>query len=466
MNAHSRKGKHMRLSAVFRRRRWTAVAATVVLAGALTACGSDAPSGSSTPSGSPPRAEGPVKGKLTYWFAPTAPSERVWWERFAKRFERRHPGTEIDLSAYSTEDYFTKVLAAFSAGDEPDVFHTDTGEYLDKYVRTGKIAALDDLVETRGYAPASLKPLRGDGGHLYGVPDYWYVLALWNNVDLFAEHDMRPPRTWEQLVTACRDLRAAGVTPIAFGDGGQDQWTAGHWVDTLIYQYGGATAVPAATYGRDGASWSDEPFVDAASRFAELVDAGCFPDGFTGMNYTQATSLFLRGRAAMTFTGAWFAPQIASEGGDFDVTVTPLPDAPGAAHSTATAEGIVGGVSALAATTKATDSKPALVAAFLDEFAAEADDYANATEQLSVAADPRPRAGGLQASLTELLKSVGELGPVTDISVPGSLRDPYHQQVQALSAGDLSPHEFADGMAELVERERPNFPQTTTDAAG
>ncbi|MDW5594086.1 extracellular solute-binding protein [Conexibacter stalactiti] len=450
----------MEISAVSRGRRAVLAVALSGLVAAFGACGDD---GSSSTSGTAGRtatvADGEkVTGKLTYWFAPTAPAERAWWERFVERFERRHPGAEVDLTTYSTEEYFTKVLAAFTSGDEPDLFHTDTGEYLDKFVRTGKIAALNDLVDRGDYAPASLEPLTAPDGALYGVPDYWYVLAMWDNVDLLAEHGLRPPRTWDELLGVCSVLGAAGVVPIAFGDGGQDQWTAGHWVDTLIYQYGGAKAVADATYGTGGASWSDEPIVEGASRFAELVDADCFPKGFTGMNYTQASALFLRGRAGLTFTGTWFAPQIASEAGDFAVEVTPMPDGPGATRSTASAEGIVGGVSALAATTKATAANPALVAAFLNEFGAEADAYANATDQLSVAADPQPKGGGLQARLTRLLTSVGELGPVTDITVPGMLRDPYLQQVQALSAGDLSPQQFGDAMAEIVERERPNFP--------
>jgi hypothetical protein len=48
---------------------------------------------------------------------------------------------------------------------------------------------------------------------------------------------------------------------------------------------------------------------------------------------------------------------------------------------------------------------------------------------------------------------------VTDVTVPAQMNDDYYQHVQALSAGELTPEEFGDRMAEAADRERPNFPE-------
>jgi raffinose/stachyose/melibiose transport system substrate-binding protein len=449
----------MKRSRIASRRALVAALAALSIA-LLAACGSDSSSDGAKPTAQ--SAKGAVKGTLTFWLAPTESSVGKWWDGFVKRFEAKHPGAKVEVTQYSTEEYFSKTLAAFSAGDEPDVFETDTGEYLNKYVRTGKIAELNDVVDFDYYNPASLGPVTLTGKKIYGIPDYWYVLSMWDNPALLAKSGVAEPKTWSDLLASCHKLSAAGEVPIAFGDGGQDQWTAGHWFSTLLYQYGGPTAAVDATYGKNGASWSDQPFIQAATALEALVDAKCFPNGFTGINYAQMSSLFLREKAPMIYTGAWFGGQITAGNKGLKAGVFPPADAPGAVNSTESLDGLVGGVSAIAASSRAAQRNPALVAAFLNDFGAAADQYANENNQLSVAVTPHPKGGSVQAQLTDLLTSVKQLAPVTDTNIPASLVDDYYQNLQALTAGDLTPQQFGQKMVEAVAKEKPNFPKQGT----
>lgn len=448
-----------------RRARLVLAGALVVAATALTGClGEDGGDG-----GQPSRATkptGPVEGTLTFWTAEGTVVE--WWKDFVADFERKYPKAEVKFTQYSTEEYWTKVQAAFSAGDEPDIFEVSgPGEELQKYVRVNKVGNLDGLLDTARFNRASIDAYTSADGELWGVPRTSFILHMWHNRRLLADNRIDVPETWEQLLDACRALSSKGVTPIAFGNGGQDQWTATHWFDTLLYQYGGARAAVDATYGLDGASWSDPAFVEAATRLKELIDADCFPRGLAGINYSQMTSLFLRGDAAMIFTGTWFAADVEASKDKLDVGVFPLPDGPDASHSTAELDGIVGGIGGMAASRRAVEEKAALVAALLNEFGKAVDDHANETGgQLSVAADPNPNAGGLQTAFTELFESVGEVAPVTDTVVPPLVNDDYYQNAQALTTGRLSPQAFADTMAEAVERERPNLPDVDEATAG
>ncbi|MDW5594094.1 extracellular solute-binding protein [Conexibacter stalactiti] len=444
-------------------RRLLTAASIVLVALLLAGCGSDgegsgAATGQTSASTTTQTSE-PVEGTLTFWSSLTATSERAWWNRLIKRFERRYPGARVEFTTYSTEEYFTKLLAAFSSGDEPGVFVADAGEELDKFVRTGKVAPLNDMVDLSHFKPAAVKPLTGPGGEIHGIPLAWYILLLWENEDVLAEHGVASPRTWDELLTACGTLSSEGVTPIALGDGGQDQWTAAHLLGTLLYQYGGAGIAANATHGTDGASWTDPAFVDAAARLRQLIDADCFPKGFTGMNYAQMSAQFLQQKAAMIFTGAWLTSEYESSGERFAIGTAPLPDGPDAVNSTEALDGIVGGVFGLAATTKAVDDNPALVKAFLDEAGAAVDDFANANARLSVAVEPNPTGGPLQAQLTRMLNTVGELAAVPDVTLPAAVLDDYYQNVQALTAGELSPEEFAQAMEDASETERPNLPK-------
>lgn len=399
-----------------------------------------------------------VKGTLEFWDAGTAPAVAEWWKSFIADFEKKYPGTKVNMTTFATEDFRAKYLSAFSAGDEPDVYETDTGALLDRFVRVGKIADIAELIDFDGYNQASLAPVtKGDA--IYGAPDYWFVMSMWNNKDLFAEHGVAVPTTWDELLGACKTFSDAGVTPIAFGNGGGDQWTGVQWYDALLYQYIGSKVGVDATLGTDGASFTDPEFVKTAERFRELIDAKCFAKGFTGVTYQQMSTQFISGKAAMNFTGSWFAGEVAAGEPNFEVGTFPLPDVPDAKYSTAALDGVMGGVSVIAASQKGASKNPALVRAFLQEFADRVDEYANAGDQLSVSAAPKPDGGPLQEQLTATLNDVGELVTFTGLVTDESMIDDWDSNTQALTQGSMSPEDFAKAMAAAAEKERPNFPK-------
>jgi len=399
-----------------------------------------------------------IEGTLSFWYVPTDPSVGEWWEGFAADFEAEHPGVTIDITRNSVDNYQAKTLAAFSSGDQPDTIAMDTGEYLQKFVRAGYIADISKLADFSYYNPAAVKVLTSPSGQVWGVPEYTFVISLWRNTGLFKKYGVAVPKDWDELLAACDTFNKAGVTPIAFGDGGEDQWTAGHWFSALLYQYAGAGADVAATYGEGGASWEDPEFIEAATRLRELADAGCFPDGFSGLNYSQMSALFQRNEAAMIFTGTWFGAEVAGAEG-VTVDVVPAPDGTDAAHSTFEGEGVLAGVSAIVASEEAAEQKPALVKAFLDAFGAATNEYAAENNLLSVSKDPEAGGGSVEADQTQLLQSAKDLVTVTDVALPAQVIDDYYENLQALLAGDQSPEEFGKSMEAAVERERSTLPK-------
>ena len=435
-------------------RRAVVTIASALVMGVLAACGGgDKEATTAGGSGDD------VKGTLTFWQTPTEETVGPWWDDFIADFEAEHPGVKVEYTKMTTDEQLTKPAAAFTVGDEPDVLEMTAGELLDQYVRAGRVAPLNDLVDFEPLNPASLDLVTGPDGEVYEVPTSWSVLFMWSNEDLLKKHGIETPKSWDDLRSACETLSSEGVVPIALGNRGQDLWTTTHWFDSLLYQYGGAGVAYDATFDEGGASWADEPFVDAGARLQELVDAKCFPKGFTGLNYSQMSSLFLRGDAAMIFTGTWFGAGLKSGGAKFPVAISPLPDAPGAVNSTENLDGMIGGASGFAATTKGVKERPELVGAFLSAVAERVDQYALENNALSVAAQPEPPTDPMQARMTELLEGVGELAQWPHLTVPSSIRTAEFQNVQALAAGSISPEELGSTMAETVERERPKFPK-------
>ena len=414
-------------------RRFLVGSAVTMTIGLAAGCGGDDDSNAKDKSDG----GGAVKGNLHVWmFQPDEGPN--WWPGFVKEFEAKHPGAKVQITYYSSEDYYTKLQSAMSAGDEPDIYGSNAGEILNRYARAGKLGAINDIVDLDYWSPASLAAVTSED-KTYAAPQFSSLMVLWQNKDLLKKHGIASPGTWDALLEACGTLSSEGVIPIALGTRAADAWTAGVLFDTLLYQQGGPTASQDATFARNGASWGDDAFVQAATRLKELVDAKCFPDGFTGLNYAQMGALFSSGKAAMTFDGSWLTGSLLESG--FTAEPGPLPDAPGAANSSASLEGIVGGEDALTVTAKG-----------VKDFGAALDEYANFYGYLSVAADPKPPTDPLPAKLTEILSSAKSVVTDTPSSVPAGFKDSYLQQIQALAAGSISPAEFGEAMAKAAEQ--------------
>lgn len=422
----------------------------MLVVGVVAACGGGGGAADEAATGEAAAADQPVEGTLTFWLTPDVPAIQDFWESLIADFEAQHPNANVEFTPLDTDVQLTKPAAAFAAGDEPDILQRVAGEDLNQYVRAGKIAPINDLVDLTSWSEAALALFSDADGNVYGAPTHSFVLGLWYNKQVFSENGLEIPTSWDGLLAACDTLNAAGVVPIALGNGGQDQFTAGHLLDAILYQYGGPTIALDATFGENGRTWEDPAVVKAASRLKELVDRNCFPNGFSGLNYSQMTALFIRGESGMVWTGSWLLAPIKDEGRGIEVGFIPLPDVPDAEHSTVELEGIIGGATGLAATKKGVEKDSALVAAFLDAVGEATDRYATELNQVSVASEPATPGDPVQAEIVELASSAGELAPVTDTVVPVSVRDAYFQSTQALTTGDLTPEEFAKAMAEAA----------------
>ena len=76
---------------------------------------------------------------------------------------------------------------------------------------------------------------------------------------------------------------------------------------------------------QDGASFTDECFVQAAADLQNLAQGGYFSAGATGDDYGAAQALFLSGKAAFFQTGSWFASGWEETPPAFDVGIMPFP---------------------------------------------------------------------------------------------------------------------------------------------
>ncbi len=110
------------------------------------------------------------------------------------------------------------------------------------------------------------------------------------------------PKTLDQFLSYCKAANAAGLIPLAFGDGGGG-WMAVEYISYLLNQTAGDAGVAALVDGKS--SWTTVDVVKSAEVLAQLRDAKCFQPGVVSTTAPTALALWIGGKAGMLYAGDW-----------------------------------------------------------------------------------------------------------------------------------------------------------------
>jgi len=239
-------------------------------------------------------------GDITFWT--WRQEDRAAYTTLFAEFTKANPDIHVKFEAFAAENYNTIVSTALAGGKGADVLHTRAYGGLEQFAKAGYLLPLDttNVPELANLSPDALKSetLRADG-KVYSLSSASQTLGLLINKDIFAKAGVTPPKTWDELLAACKTLKAAGVTPIANGSatGWTDEIFAGIFTNPML----GRGFVDDVVAGRT--NFADPPYVNALTHLLALRDY--MPDGYTGIDYATSQQLFLSGRAAI-FAGGSF----------------------------------------------------------------------------------------------------------------------------------------------------------------
>ncbi len=179
----------------FSRRSILAGAAAVGLTGTLAACGgSDGDSGKSS---------GPVK--LTYWsWAPNMDKVAAIWNK-------KNPDITVTVSKQAAgKDIVSKLITAKKAGNAPDLIQVE-------YQSLPTLVSNDVLADISKYAK-SAKSEFADGlwamvtlgtDAVYAIPQDSGPLMFFYREDLFKQHNLTVPATWDDFAKTARAAKKA-----------------------------------------------------------------------------------------------------------------------------------------------------------------------------------------------------------------------------------------------------------------
>ncbi|NUW44051.1 ABC transporter substrate-binding protein [Nonomuraea rhodomycinica] len=278
--------------------RWSALSlATLIVAAA--GCGGGGTS--ATPGKADLAAPKEKSGTLTMVTKFANPEYAPYFEKVVAEYEKANPKVDIKLEQVGDQAYKDKIRVLSASRDLPDIYFSWAGDFANKFVRAGLAADLTSVIGPSTpwgstFAPAALKAFEY-GGKNYGMPLDLDGKYLAYNKAVFDKAGVTVPASFEDLLTACDKLKAAGVQPIAFGN--QYGWAAIHYITQL-----NAYDVPAKTLTADytpaTGAFTDPGYVTALKQFSDLVGR-CGTKDANGLSHETAQAQFLSGKAGMHY---------------------------------------------------------------------------------------------------------------------------------------------------------------------
>jgi len=250
-------------------------------------------------------------------------------DQLIANFQQANPDITVTQTTFPYADYQTKVAAAITAGQGPDVVQFYYG-WLDNF-KTGQLiqplsrdAFPHEQIEKEFFPIISA--MKADGEY-WGLPTAVRSLALFYNKKIFQDAGLdpsKPPATLDELLDAAKKTAqhdsGGNITSegLAVDMGAQDhQW----WREVLVRQFGGAP------YSDDNSkvSYDDDDGLAALKWYTDLTTV--HKVGQSGF-MDEAQAAFKAGRAAMVIDGS-FRLGSFGEIKDFEWAVAELPEKDG-----------------------------------------------------------------------------------------------------------------------------------------
>ncbi len=254
------------------------------------------------PALSPAWAADPIT--LTFLHKFPEPQNMAFFNQAVAAFEASHPDIKIAQESAADDPYKDKIRVVMASGTVPDIYFSWSGVFAQQFITGGRALPLTPMMDDptwRDRFPASLlKPFQYDG-KLWGVPINTDAKFMVYNKAIFAKAGLQPPKDWAAFHDALKTLKAAGVTPIAFGD--QAPWPSAHYIGDL-----NAKLVPSdvrlADYhlaAPEDTLFRDPGYVRALTEFQDLNKNGYFSKAPNAQPHAVARGAFFAGRAGMMF---------------------------------------------------------------------------------------------------------------------------------------------------------------------
>lgn len=217
------------------------------------------------------------------------------------RYEKLHPEVKIQMDYVLNDSYKEKIRAEVASGELPDVFCTWSDSFCRNLVESGKVRAINDLIDgdkewSGRVFPSQLQGFTFDG-KIYAMPMMMDAKVFIYNKEVFAKYGLTPPETYDDLIKILDTLKANGVEyPLI--EGLKDGWAVSHYLGPIFYNL-----VPEETSLKDydpaTGEFTDPGYAEGLEIFQQLMSYG--GDLASSIDHEEVRNMFASGEVPVMF---------------------------------------------------------------------------------------------------------------------------------------------------------------------
>ena len=259
-------------------------------------------------------------GKVEIELLQYKPEATKFFDKIAEEFNSTHD--DIHLTISSPNDAMTILKTRLIREDYPDIIGIGGDMNYSYFVDSDILADVSDYEGLKKIKPAYVDILEGlefvptEG--TFGVPYVANAAGVLYNREMFKEHGWEIPETWDEFMTLCEDIKAAGIQPLYFGF--KDTWTCLAPWNALAVDLAPADVCKQVNRGE---TTFTEEYGEISEKMLEMLAYG--QDGPFAYGYNDACTAFANGESAMYTIGSYAVPQIKSVNPDMDIDSFVMP---------------------------------------------------------------------------------------------------------------------------------------------
>ncbi|MDT8860173.1 extracellular solute-binding protein [Alkalihalobacillus sp. MEB130] len=229
--------------------------------------------------------------------------------------EEHNSDFNIEFEVVEQTNLTQRIQLLASSNDLPEMFVYESAQPLQELIDADLVVDIEEAFTELGImdkvnpgAVDLLKQLSGGKG-LYAIPMELNIEGFWFNKELFEEHNLEVPETWDDLLQVSETLHENGIQPFAVA--GQERWPITRYINAYATRVYGVDAMQRVNDGE--LSITDDGFVEATTMVQDMAQKGYFGQGFNAIDYQTANDIFLNGQAAMLYMGSWVLAELNDE---------------------------------------------------------------------------------------------------------------------------------------------------------
>jgi raffinose/stachyose/melibiose transport system substrate-binding protein len=231
--------------------------------------------------------------------SPSAPAQTGWW----KTFQDANPNIKLDIEYQFNEPFHQKLQGYIAADQFPDIIYMWPGGRSTSIHTQHLVKDLTPFLGSlkKEYTPATFAPQAG--GYFGEFPICVTATnVLFANKKMLSDMKLSMPKTYKDLVSMSKKLKAAGKDTILVGS--QDAWVMQCVLfSTIVGRLCGDDFIAKVKNGQ--AKFTDPTFMKALNFYAQMFKDGVLDKKIFSISYGDVNPLWASGKAPIMIDGDW-----------------------------------------------------------------------------------------------------------------------------------------------------------------